>query len=98
MTSRKLDEILQKGEGIDIEFKTSRFELNKDTFESICAFLNRKGGHLILGVKNDGTMEGILEDCVQDIVNNIVSNANNPQNSILPFICLHKSWSMRAKR
>ena len=85
MTSRKLDEILQKGEGIDIEFKTSRFELNKNTFESICAFLNRKGGHLILGVKNDGTMEGILEDCVQDIVNNIVSNANNPQKLNPPF-------------
>ena len=79
MTLNKLEEILQKGEGIEVEFKTSRFELNKNAFESICAFLNRKGGHLILGVRNDGRIEGVLESCVQDMVNNIVSSANNPQ-------------------
>jgi len=85
MTRDKLKEILQKGEGIEIEFKTSQTELNKDTFESICAFLNRKGGHLLLGVKNEGTVEGVIEDCVQDIVNNIVTNANNPQKLSPPF-------------
>ncbi len=85
MTTDKLKEILQKGEGIEIEFKTSQFELNRDTFESICAFLNRRGGQLLLGVKNDGTVEGVMEDCVQDIINNIVTNANNPQKLSPPF-------------
>lgn len=85
MTPDKLKEILLKGEGIEVEFKTSQFELNKDAFESICAFLNRKGGHLLLGVKNDGTVEGIIEDCVQNIINNIVTNANNPQKLNPPF-------------
>ncbi|MEX1003722.1 MAG: ATP-binding protein, partial [Crocinitomicaceae bacterium] len=65
MTPKKLKDILQKGEGIEIEFKTSQFELNKDAFESICAFLNRRGGYMLLGVKNDGTVEGVIEDCVQ---------------------------------
>ncbi len=64
MTIEKLEEILKSGEGVNVEFKTSQFELNKDTFESICAFLNRKGGHLLLGVKNNGKVEGILESCV----------------------------------
>ena len=85
MTSDKLKEILQKGEGIEVEFKTSKFELNKNAFESICAFLNRKGGHLLLGVKNDGTVEGVIDECVQDIINNIVTNANNPQKLNPPF-------------
>ena len=85
MTSEKLKEILQKGEGIDVEYKTSQFELNKDVFESICAFLNRTGGHLLLGVKNDGTVEGVIEGCVQDIVSNMVTNANNPQKLSPPF-------------
>jgi ATP-dependent DNA helicase RecG len=85
MTPEKLKDILQKGEGIEVEFKTSQFELNKDTFESICTFLNRRGGHLLLGVKNDGTVEGVMGDCVQDIVNNIVTNANNPQKRNPPF-------------
>ncbi|MCK5137849.1 MAG: ATP-binding protein [Bacteroidales bacterium] len=70
---------LQKGEGIEIEFKTSRFELNKDVFESVCAFLNRKGGHLLLGVNNDGIVEGVMDNCIQDIINSVVTNANNPQ-------------------
>ncbi|MCM4156736.1 hypothetical protein DHD80_12055 [Gramella sp. AN32] len=33
----------------------------------------------MLGVKDDGTVQGIIEDCVQDINNNIVMMANNPQ-------------------
>jgi len=85
MNSDQLKETISKGEGIEIEFKTSQFELNKDAFESICAFLNRKGGHLLLGVKNDGIVEGVLEDCVQDIIKNIVTNANNPQKLNPPF-------------
>ncbi|MCM4154412.1 RNA-binding domain-containing protein [Gramella sp. AN32] len=85
MTSERIKEILQKGESTDVEFKTAEFELNKDVFESICAFLNRKGGHLLLGVKDDGTVQGIIEDCVQDINNNIVTMANNPQKLNPPF-------------
>ncbi|MBW3466918.1 RNA-binding domain-containing protein [Arthrospiribacter ruber] len=85
MNSEKLKDLLQKGEGLEVEFKTSQFELNKDAFESICAFLNRKGGYLLLGVKNDGAVEGVIESCVQDIVNNIITNANNPQKLSPPF-------------
>lgn len=85
MTQEKLKEILQQGESIAVEFKTSQFELNRDAFESVCGFLNRKGGHLLLGVKNDGSVEGVIEDCIQDMVNNIVTNANNPQKLNPPF-------------
>jgi predicted HTH transcriptional regulator len=85
MTAERLTDILQKGESIDVEFKTSQFELNKDAFETICAFLNRMGGHLLLGVRNDGIVEGVIEGCVQNIVTNIVTNANNPQKLSPPF-------------
>lgn len=85
MTTERIREILKEGEGLEIEFKTSTFELNKDVFESICAFLNRKGGHLLLGVKDDGTAQGIIEDCLEDINNNIVTLANNPQKLNPPF-------------
>ena len=59
--------------------------MSRDAFETICAFLNRKGGHLFLGVENDGTVEGVIEDCVQIIINNIVTSANNPQKLSPPF-------------
>lgn len=85
MTPDKLTEILKQGEGIEIEFKTSAFELNKNTFESICAFLNRKGGHLLLGINNNGMVPGIIDECIPDILNNIITCANNPQKLSPPF-------------
>jgi hypothetical protein len=32
MTIEKIEELLRRGEGIEIEFKTAQFELNKDIF------------------------------------------------------------------
>ena len=85
MDSKRLKEIIKKGEGTEIEFKESLFKLNKDTFDSICGFLNRRGGHLILGVTNDGVIEGVVESEVDNMVNSIITNANNPQKLDPPF-------------
>ena len=49
MKSDRLKEIINLGESIEVEFKQSKLKLNKDVFESVCAFLNRNGGHLFLG-------------------------------------------------
>jgi ATP-dependent DNA helicase RecG len=44
MTQEKLKELLRIGEGIDVEFKTSRTQLSKNALESICAFFNLRFG------------------------------------------------------
>jgi len=85
MTREKLEQLLQLGEGIDIEFKTSQFEINKDTFDSICAFLNRKGGHLLLGVNDKGKPQGVMESCIPTMINNLITSANNPVKLTPPF-------------
>lgn len=85
MTTTKLEELLQQGEGIEVEFKTAAFDLNKDTFDSICAFLNRMGGHLLLGVKDNGKVEGVMESCIPGMVNNLITSANNPAKLNPPF-------------
>jgi ATP-dependent DNA helicase RecG len=36
--------LIRKGEGIDLEFKTCRSQLNRDVYQTVCAFLNRYGG------------------------------------------------------
>jgi len=79
MTTAKLNELIQQGEGINIEFKNSQFKLNRDTFETICAFLNHNGGHLILGVKNNGKVEGIIDNSVQNMIDSLVTSSNDPQ-------------------
>ena len=55
MLRTKLQEIIDSGEGLTVEFKECRTGLNRDVYESICAFLNRQGGHLVLGVKDEGS-------------------------------------------
>jgi ATP-dependent DNA helicase RecG len=85
VTPEQLEEYLENGENIEVEFKQSRSKLNKNAFESICAFLNRNGGHLFLGVDDDGIVKGVLPQCVEDICKNIVTSANNPQKLNPPF-------------
>jgi len=51
--------IIAGGEGITTEFKESKNRLPKNLMESICAFLNRIGGDILLGVKDDGSITGV---------------------------------------
>jgi ATP-dependent DNA helicase RecG len=50
-----VERLLSQPESLNLEFKQARNGLPGDVFESVCAFLNRQGGHLVLGVRNDGT-------------------------------------------
>ncbi len=79
MTEEKILQLIKQGEGIDIEFKESKERLNKDVFKSICAFLNRIGGHLILGVNDSGKIVGVNPEKIGKIKKELVSGLNNPQ-------------------
>jgi len=57
MTKEKITSLISQGEGINIEFKEFKAKLNRDIYESVCALLNRYGGHLFLGVRDDGSMQ-----------------------------------------
>lgn len=76
MTNGRLGELLRKGEGLTIEFKRCAGRVEHDVFESICAFLNRFGGDVLLGVENDGTVLGVKGDVIA-LRNNIMNVAND---------------------
>lgn len=59
--SDALDRYIQAGEGISVEFKRCGSQPGTDTFEAICSFANRQGGSVLLGVRDDGTVEGVPE-------------------------------------
>ena len=75
----QIRELIQKGEGIDLEFKTCRNQLNRDVYETVCAFLNRHGGTILLGVKDDRTIQGIEPSATPQIRKDFVTAINNPQ-------------------
>lgn len=85
MTLQQLQYIIQQGENISVEFKTSKEKLNKDAFDTICAFLNRNGGHLILGVNDKKEIIGIDSGSIQEILDTLAKNSNNPQKLNPPY-------------
>jgi len=76
---RQLTEMIRQGEGIDLEFKACRSQLSRDVYETVCAFLNRHGGTLLLGVSDSGVIQGIEQNAVEQIKKDFVTAINNPQ-------------------
>lgn len=79
--------MIRQGEGITVEFKKSRTEVTKDVYETVCAFSNRDGGHIFLGVKDNGTILGIEEDKIDKVKKEFVTTINN-ENKMYPPLYL----------
>jgi len=75
----KIKQLIKQGEGIEVEFKESNGSLTRSVFETICAFLNRKGGTILLGVADDGKIIGVNEDTLQAQLDTLARDMNNPQ-------------------
>lgn len=83
----ELLELIQGGESITVEFKKSRTEVTKDIYETVCAFSNRDGGHIFLGVKDNGEILGIEEDKVDKVKKEFITSVNN-ENKMYPPLYL----------
>lgn len=69
---RETLELIREGEGDSIEFKsTLRWDIRagktnpaieRSSLKTIAAFLNSSGGHLLIGIRDDGSVEGIETD------------------------------------
>ena len=79
MKTSKIKEILKQGEGVSVEFKECKNTLSKDVFETVCSFLNRSGGELLLGVNDNGRITGIEPGRIEQIKKDFINTVNNPQ-------------------
>ena len=71
--------LIAQGESITLEFKTCEKKLNKDVYDTVCAFLNRHGGIILLGVTDDGEVQGINSQYISQIRKDFVTTINNGQ-------------------
>ncbi len=62
-------------ESVHLEFKKSQTKLSDDLWETYSAFANTEGGIIILGVKDNGTIQGV--DNVPQQMKNLAANLNN---------------------
>lgn len=84
---QELLELIQGGENLTVEFKKSRTEITKDVYETVCAFSNRDGGHIFLGVRDSCEIIGIEDDKVDKVKKDFVTSINN-ENKMYPPLYL----------
>jgi ATP-dependent DNA helicase RecG len=76
---KAVKQLIKHGEGLTVEFKKCSKTLNRDVYETVCAFMNRHGGTLLLGVKDSGEVTGVDKDAVNQIRKDFVTSINNSQ-------------------
>ncbi|MDR2805978.1 MAG: putative DNA binding domain-containing protein [Dysgonamonadaceae bacterium] len=79
LTKEEVKAKIAQGEGLHVEFKTAAETLPRNVYEIICAFLNRKGGYIFLGVKDNGKIEGISEKFIPEMLKTLANDINNMQ-------------------
>lgn len=84
MNTEHIQQIIATGENISIEFKECKTALNKDVYETVCAFLNHAGGEILLGIKNSGEVVGIAPEKIDQIQKEFVTTINNADKLVPP--------------
>jgi len=97
VTGELLKQLIAKGESLQREFKKALDGTPDSVYETICAFLNRKGGDVVLGVDDDGTIVGIAPVLAEKIAANIASTTNNSQVFNPPYLLYPESIEIDGK-
>jgi len=86
MTAAEADILIQKGEGMLIEFKEAQGGIPSDLYESVVAMANTDGGSVFLGVQNDGTILGLTGKLITAYLTDIPTALNNPSCIKPPYL------------
>lgn len=79
VSQEDLLKLIQGGENLTLEFKECKTDVTRSVYETVCAFLNRHGGTILLGVRDAGHIQGIHPDFVEKIKKDFITNIHNPQ-------------------
>jgi ATP-dependent DNA helicase RecG len=81
----KIRSIIAQGEGVKVEFKRTERDVPRSLYETVCAFLNTKGGDILLGVADNGEIVGIDPNNVFRMKQDFATTMNNIQRINPPF-------------
>jgi ATP-dependent DNA helicase RecG len=76
MDENTLYELLEGLEWNDLEFKESKTKVPDSAYESVSAFLNTQGGHIVLGVNDKREIVGVLD--ADKIQGDFIGELQNP--------------------
>ena len=78
-TEQQLLELIQHGESLTLEFKECKNAISRGTYETVCSFMNRHGGTLLLGISDSGDITGVDLNAIEKIKKDFVTAINNAQ-------------------
>ncbi|MDR1264341.1 MAG: putative DNA binding domain-containing protein [Propionibacteriaceae bacterium] len=80
MLAEKVKELIAGGESQTVEFKSvSAGVLGDSLFDTVSAFSNRHGGHILIGVADDGTISGVNPNACEGLRRNFANRVSNPE-------------------
>lgn len=82
MTKTELLELIRNGENSGVEFKRDDIDA-RDLAKELVAFTNHSGGHVLLGVEDDGSVSGIVRPDLEEWVMQACRDKIRPE--IIPF-------------
>jgi ATP-dependent DNA helicase RecG len=98
VSEQKLHELIRQSEGLTTEFKACSGGLSRDVYVTVCAFLNRYGGTILLGVEDSGTIAGIDPTAIDQLRRDFVTAINNPQKLTPPTYLAIDDAELEGKR
>ncbi|MBQ8635830.1 putative DNA binding domain-containing protein [bacterium] len=75
----RIKKIIKNGEKTEVEFKAAQGGMPRSVYETVCSFLNTKGGEIVLGVDDNRNIIGIPSDKINAYKKDFTSEINNPQ-------------------
>ena len=79
MDEKDLRTIIQQGENSQVEFKECQDRISHSVYETVCSFLNYKGGTIVLGVNDQGEIIGVNKSNVSAMMKNLINTSNNEE-------------------
>ena len=79
MDEKKLRTIIQQGENPQVEFKECQDRVSHSVYETVCSFLNYKGGTIVLGVNDQGEIIGVNKSNASAMIKNLINTSNNEE-------------------
>jgi len=94
MDINQIQNLIQQGEGLRIEFKEATDSVPSSLYETVVSFANTDGGTLLLGVADNQLVKGIDPNSIAKLQKDIVTALNsrdciNPPIYVQPYIVQH---------
>ncbi|MDR3048458.1 MAG: ATP-binding protein [Elusimicrobiota bacterium] len=85
--NEKILKLISGGESGNIEFKECKDCISDSVYETVCSFLNTKGGDILLGVSDNKEILGVKQEKLETLKMDFINSVNNP-NKISPPMSL----------